>query len=189
MAAVLDGLAGGPGLSRPVVALLFTTHGWFVVVHGMLFGGLFLASLAGAFVALLAFRPDWLTIEGRRRLSQTAKAVSVLAAAAGWATVLMGAFTVDPLFHGGQDPPAHILESYSGTMRWVTWAMPGKEDLALMSILLASAAAVAVLSRGERLAEPGWTRRVTLTFFGLAFVFASTAALLGAFLAKVGPIV
>jgi hypothetical protein len=74
-------------------------------------------------------------------------------------------------------------------MRWVTWAMPGKEDLALMSILLASAAAVAVLSRGERLAEPGWTRRVTLTFFGLAFVFASTAALLGAFLAKVGPIV
>jgi hypothetical protein len=180
----------GPGFAGPpLLAFLFTTHGWYVIIHGILLGGLFLASLAGAYVALLAFRPAWLTGEGRRRLLLTAKAVSLFAAAAGWATVLMGTFVVDPLFHGGQDPPAHILESYSGTVRWVTWAMPGKEDLALMAVLLASAATVAVLSLGERLAEPSWTRRLTLAFFGLALVFAGGAALLGAFLSKVGPIV
>ncbi len=107
----------------------------------------------------------------------------------GWATVLMGTLVVDPFFHGGADPPAHILESYGGTVRWVTWAMPGKENLAWMSVILATVVAVALWRHASELLDDSWARRLVLATLALAFVFASVAGLLGALLAKVGPIV
>jgi len=112
-----------------------------------------------------------------------------VAVVAGWLTVLLGTFVVDPYFHGGQDPPAHVLESYGGTIRWVTWAMPAKENLAWMSVIFATVAVAAVFVLGDRLLARSPTRTMVLAFLVLAFAFAGLAGLLGAGLAKVGPIV
>jgi len=172
-----------------VVAYIFTTHGWLVIVHGIVLGGLFIAALAATFAALFSFRQDLLTGEGCVRRIRTLKLLGGASLVAGWAAVLLGTFVIDPYFHGGNDPPAHVLESFSGTIRWVTWAMPAKENLAWMSVLLTSAAVVALFSRPQLLLARGWARRLVLAFLGLALLFAGLAGLLGAGLAKVGPIV
>ncbi|HMK93266.1 MAG TPA: hypothetical protein VK576_09730 [Thermoleophilia bacterium] len=177
-----------PGVAPPL-GFIFTTHGWIVIGHGIVLGGLFIAALAATLAALLLYRPALLTEAGRLRLAFGLKAAGLTAVVAGWATVLLGTFVVDPYFHGGNDPPAHILESYGGTVRWVTWAMPAKENLAWMSVIFATVAVVAVFVLGDRLLARSPTRTLVLAFLGLAFAFAGVAGLLGAGLAKVGPIV
>jgi hypothetical protein len=171
------------------VGFIFSIHGWVVIVHGIVLGGLFVAALAATLAALLVYRAEILTAAGQVRCLRLLKSAGVASLAAGWATVLLGTFVVDPYFHGGNDPPAHILESYSGTLRWVTWAMPGKEDAALMSVILTSVAVVAILAMGPGLLERGPARTLLAWFLAVALSLAGMAALLGAGLAKVGPIV
>ena len=173
----------------PPVGLLFTLHGWVVIGHGIVLGGLFIAALAATLAALLFYRPALLTEAGRLRLAVGLKAAGLTAIVAGWLAVLLGTFVVDPYFHGGSDSPAHILESYGGTVRWVTWAMPAKENLAWMSAILASVAVIALFVCGERLLQRSPARTLVLAFLILGLAFAGLAGLLGAGLAKVGPIV
>jgi len=177
------------GTVRSPLGFIFTTHGWIVIGHGIVLGGLFVAALAATLAALLLYRPGLLTEAGRPRVAFGLRAAGLTAVVAGWATVLLGTLVVDPYFHGGNDPPAHVLESYGGTVRWVTWAMPAKENLAWMSVILVSVAVAAVFVLGERLLTRSPVRTLVLAFLALAFAFAGLAALLGAGLAKVGPIV
>jgi hypothetical protein len=170
-------------------AYIFTGPEWLTIIHGMLLGGLFVVALAGTLVGLSALRPGLLTPEGRVRLERALQATAGLALVAGWAVVLVGTLVIDPLFHGGSAPPAHFLESYSGTVRWVTWAMPAKENLAWMSVILATATAMPLLTRSESMFTPTRARTVVLVLLSVALVFAGVAALLGVFLNKVGPIV
>lgn len=174
---------------RLPAGFIFTGHGWLVIVHGFGLGVPFVAVLALTFVALHTGRPELLTPLGLAHRLRTLRRCALAGVALGWATVVVGAFFVDPLFHGGNDPPAHILESFSGTVRWVTWAMPGKENLALMAAILTTVVAIALLTQPERLVVAGRPRRLMMTFLGLALVFAALAGLLGSGLAKVGPIV
>lgn len=155
----------------------------------MLLGGLFIAALALTTVALFTLRPEQLTPRGRVTRIRQLKVAALVSTMAGWAVVLIGTFSVDPLFHGGNDPPAHILESYSGTVRWVTWVMPGKENLGWMSAILVTAATAVVLTQAETLLLGKRTRSLLLIMLALALGFAALAGLLGALLAKVGPIV
>jgi hypothetical protein len=167
------------------------------MIHGMLFGGLFLMACFGVLVllhrSLAAQGAVELTEAGRRRES----AYLILMAALGWAAVLSGAYLIYPWYRAALPPgvtdlsgyPQRLLLSNQSTAGWHTLGMEWKEHVAWFAPMLMTAAAFILLRYQSAADEHRGVRRAVVWFAGIALVAACVAGAFGALINKHAPVI
>lgn len=165
------------------------------VMHGMVFGSLFLLAYAGGLAELINLGSEWATEAGIvKRLRRLIVGAWVMAAVA-WLTVITGTWIVYPWYRAkppeGADLsmfPRSLLLSKPTTAEWHRFGMEWKEHVAWLAPILATAVAYMVTRYGVRLAKDDQVRRAVIVFFSVAFFTAAAAGLFGAFINKVAPV-
>ncbi len=166
------------------------------VVHGMVFGFIFLLGFSGALYAVYSMRPEWLTAEGVNKAVRNTKLYMWALAASVWAAVFTGAYIVYPWYRatppqGTSDLstfPRSLLLSDPNTAGWHEFGMEWKEHVAFLAPIAATVVAFAVSYYGPLLARRVGERRAVMVFFIFAFVAAAAAGLFGAFITKAAPV-
>lgn len=165
------------------------------VLHGMIFGALFLLAFAGGLAGLYSLRPELVTVEGIRERMHRLLAGTWLMAVIAWVTVISGSYIVYPWYRAtpaagaplNQFPRSLIL-SDPATKGWHNFGMEWKEHVGWFAPILATAVAFVVAYYGPQLARESKLRKALLWMFAVAFVAAGVAGLFGAFINKVAPI-
>ena len=166
------------------------------VLHGLVFGTVFLLAFAGGLAGLWSLRGELVTVAGiqerMRRLLAGVWSMSLMA----WITVVTGTYIVypwyrDPAPEGADDltayPRAFLLADPDKDL-WHKFGMEWKEHIAWIAPMLATAVAFIVTWYGRRLAHDTRLRYATIVLFVLAFAAAGVAGLFGAFINKAAPI-
>jgi hypothetical protein len=166
------------------------------VVHGMVFGFIFLLGFSGALYAVYSMKAEWLTAEGITKTVNTIKVYLWALAASVWAAVLTGTYVVYPWYRAvpptGQTDlstfPKFLLLADPNTANWHNFGMEWKEHVAFLAPIAATVVAFVVSYYGPLLAKKVGERRAVMIFFIFAFVAAAAAGLFGAFITKAAPV-
>jgi hypothetical protein len=159
------------------------------LVHGMLIGGPFLLGFAASLVVLHGLRADYMTADGLRVRVAQLKIASGAVALAGWVIVLIGVWVLLPWYsEATPDSPRSVLLSDPSTRQWHEFADVWKTHAAMMSPILATAAAGLIFYYGPALGRERTVRSLVLTLLVTAFTVAATAALLGSLIARAAPL-
>jgi len=166
-----------------------TDREFWTLVHGMIFGALFLLGFAGGLEGLYGLRSQLLTAQGvRDRLIRVRIGVVTMAVAA-WGTVLTGTWIVYPWYREkGPTSPRSLLLADPATEEWHHFGMEWKEHVAWIAPILATIVAFIVIYYGTQLVRHERVRKTALTLFVLAFLFAAVAGLFGALITKAAPV-
>jgi hypothetical protein len=159
------------------------------VLHGMIFGAVFLLAFAGGLAGLYSLRPEWLTVAGiKERMARMTVGLWVMAGVA-WLTVISGTFVVYPWYRDPAKTSAKsILLANAGTAEWHNFGMEWKEHVGWLAPIAATVVAFTVAYYGPALAKKVGERRTVAIFFIVAFTCAAFAGIFGAFLNKVAPV-
>jgi hypothetical protein len=167
----------------------FTSREWWTLLHGMVFGAVFLLAFGGGLAGLYSLRPSLLTAEGVTERTRRLKVGVVAMAVAAWGTVITGTWIVYPWYRDpAEDSPRSIILADPNTADWHDFGMEWKEHIAWMSPILATVVAFIVVYYGTTLIRHNRARRAVMTLFVLSFVFAVVAGAFGAFITKVAPV-
>ena len=169
--------------------MTLTAREIWTVLHGMIFGAVFLVAFAGGFAGLWSLTPELVTQAGiKERMKRLLLGMWSMAIMA-WATVITGTYIVYPWYRAS-DPssPRSLLVGNPEMKTWHTFGMEWKEHVGWFAPVLATAAAFLVTYYGARLVEKRHIRQTALIFFTVAFAAAAIAGIFGAFLNKVAPI-
>jgi hypothetical protein len=166
------------------------------VVHGMVFGSIFLLGFSAGFVALFSLRSEWTTEEGRAVRARRLPIYAWIMAGSLWLTTVSGALMVYPTYRAHPpegtsdltDFPQSYLLSDTNLEVWHDFGREWKEHVAWISAILATVAAFIVTQYGGQLAEDTEIRKATTRLFFLAFAAAGIAGMLGALINKAAPI-
>jgi hypothetical protein len=166
------------------------------VLHGLIFGSVFLLAFAGGLAGLWSLRGELVTVAGiQERLRRLRAGVWSMALIA-WVTVITGTYIVYPWYRaappkGTEDlvpyPRAFLLADPNKDL-WHQFGMEWKEHIAWTAPMLATAVAFIVTWYGRRLAHDNRLRYATMALFVLAFSVAAVAGIFGAFINKAAPI-
>jgi hypothetical protein len=167
----------------------FTYREWWTLIHGMIFGAVFLLAFAGGLAGLWSLRENLVTPEGAVERMRRLKVGVVAMAVAAWGTVITGTWIVYPWYR--EDIPESArsqLLADPDRMDWHKFGMEWKEHIAWISPMLATVVAFIVVYYGTNLIRHDRVRKTAITLFVLAFAFAAVAGALGAFITKVEPV-
>jgi hypothetical protein len=165
-----------------VVWVQVSAREFWTVLHGLVFGSLFLAAFAGGLAGLYSLRPELVTVAGVRERIRRLTAGTWVMALAPWYRARPPAGTDITFF------PRSFLLSKPTTAAWHTFGMEWKEHVGWFAPLLATAVAFVVAYYGPQLARQDRVRRTVMWLFIVAFAAAGVAGIFGAFLNKIAPI-
>lgn len=166
------------------------------MIHGMLFGGLFLMACFGVLVllhrSLATGESAILTQAGRGRERICLIAMVLL----GWAAVLSGAYLVYPWYRAAVPAgvmdlgayPQRLLMSDPRTAGWHTLGMEWKEHVAWMAPILMTTVAWVMMKYQDTGEEHRRVRAVVTALAVVAFLAAGIAGEFGALLDKHAPV-
>ncbi|MGE5462390.1 MAG: hypothetical protein ACM3PS_03490 [Syntrophothermus sp.] len=162
------------------------------VIHGMVFGFIFLLGFSGALYMVYSMKPELLTVNGIKRTANGAKAYMWLLALSVWGAVFTGAWIVYPYYRavppeGTLDLstfPKFLLLASESTAKWHEFGMEWKEHVAFLAPMAATVVAFVVAYYGPLLAKKVGERRAVMIFFIFAFVATAIAGMFGAFITK-----
>ncbi len=175
--------------------MALTGREFWTVLHGMIFGALFLLAFAGGLAGLYSLRPELVTVAGIRERMNRLLAGTWLMAVIAWVAVISGTYFVYPWYRA--KPPAGasldaypraLLLSNPMTKEWHSFGMEWKEHVGWFAPILATAVTFAVTYYGPQLARDNRLRMALVWMFAIAFFAAAVAGLFGAFINKVAPI-
>jgi hypothetical protein len=171
------------------------------LIHGMVFGGLFLLAFAGGFAGLWSLRERLATAEGIRERTPRLLVGTIGMAVVAWVTVIVGTWVLYPWYRAAPpagvdqsnpavlaDYPRYLLLASEKTAQLHSFAMEWKEHVAWFAPFLATAVAFTVAYYGVQLVRRGDVHRAAIVFFVLAFAAAGIAGLLGALIARAAPV-
>lgn len=168
----------------------------FGVIHGLIFGALFLLAFSSGFFALYSMRREWLTTEGLSERVSRIRIWTWAMAAVAWLTVLTGTYIVYPWYRA--KPPAgttdlanfprSFLLADPSLANWHNFGMEWKEHVAWLAPIAATIVAYTVSKYGASLASQPKIRSAAMWFLVIAFVTAGVAGVLGAFITKAAPV-
>ena len=167
--------------------MTLTDREFWGLIHGMVFGAVFLLAYAGGLAELWALRPEFATAQGILRRTKRLMIGTWVMAAAAWGTVLTGTWIVYPWYRAEGGAKTALLASPS-TEGWHTFGIEWKEHLAWVAPLLATAVAFIVTYYRKDLAKLTGLRHALLVTFTAAFGIAGVAGLLGALITKSAPV-
>jgi hypothetical protein len=166
-------------------------------LHGMVFGAVFLMAFAGGFITLWDMRPGFLTTQGARRSAHRLILWTWTMAALAWVTVILGTYVVYPWYRARPPDgatsamlatyPKYLLLANPKTADWHEFGMESKEHVAWLAPILATAVAFVVTRYRQQVAQDLHIRRALLFLYGMAFLTASWAGVLGALINKAAP--
>ncbi len=166
------------------------------VIHGMVFGFIFLLGFSGALYAVYSLKSEWQTAEGLARTVKNIRVYMWVLAVSVWAAVLTGTYIVYPWYRA--TPPAgawdlsafpkYFLVSSGSTGGWHEFGMEWKEHVAFLAPIAATVVAYAVSYYGPALANRVGERRAVMIFFIFAFATAAAAGFFGALITKAAPV-
>ena len=172
-----------------------TARELWTVLHGLIFGSVFLAAFAGGLAGLYSLRPELVTVAGVRERIRRLTAGTWVMALVAWITVFSGTYIVYPWYRARPPEnadltffPRSFLLAKPTTAAWHTFGMEWKEHVGWFAPILATAVAFVVAYYGPQLAREERVRRTVLWLFIVAFAAAGVAGLFGAFLNKIAPI-
>jgi hypothetical protein len=167
----------------------FTDREWWTLIHGMVFGAVFLLAFAGGLAELFSLRPGQLTARGVRERMVRLRIGTVAMAIAAWGTVITGTWIVYPWYRDpAPDSPKSTLLADPNTADWHEFGMEWKEHIAWLSPILATTVAFIVVYYGTNLIRRDRVRRTAMTLLVLSFVLAAVAGAFGAFITKAAPV-
>jgi hypothetical protein len=159
------------------------------VLHGMVFGAIFLLAFAGGLAGLWSLRPGLITVEGLKERLLRMRVGLITMAVVAWITVLSGNYIVYPWYRAADPTSARSrLLANPNTALWHQFGMEWKEHVAWAAPILATAVAFIAIYYGPRLVGDRRLRYLTIALFVVAFAAAAIAGLLGAFLNKAAPL-
>jgi len=166
-----------------------SSHEFWALVHGILFGGGFLLAFAGGLAGFYSLRPELVSPAGvAERIRRLSIGTTVMAGLL-WVTVIVGTWVVYPWYREDvpTSPKSQLLAN-PDTADWHEFAMEWKEHIAWISPMLATAAAFIVIYYRSDLVRNQFARRLAMGLFIGAFACAVIAGLLGALITKKAPI-
>jgi len=171
------------------MTMAMTERGLWTVLHGMVFGTIFLLAFTGGFACLWSLKRALITEPGiKERIKRLIIGMWTMAITA-WVTVVSGTYIVYPWYRAKDTgSPRSLLLANPDTQAWHTFGMEWKEHVGWFAPILATAAAFIVTYYGASLAENNRLRKSVLVLFTVAFAAAGVAGLFGALLNKVAPI-
>ena len=166
------------------------------VIHGLIFGALFLLAFSGGLYSLYGLRSQWLTTEGLKEKVSSLKIWTWAMAIVGWLAVLTGTYIVYPWYRAKPPEatfdlstfPRYLLLSNRDTAGWHNFGMEWKEHIAWLVPIAATIVAYIVSKYGSSLAKETRIRNAAAWFFVIAFAAAAIAGGLGAFITKAAPV-
>ena len=172
-----------------------TSREFWTLLHGMVFGAVFLLAFTGAFAGLYSLRPQLITTAGvnerLRRIRWGTMAMTVLV----WATVISGTFGVYIWYRAGAPEgadltqyPRNFLLADPNLSGWHTFAMEWKEHIAWISPILLTAVTYMVWRYRRELVVNRLLRITIMILLAFGFLTAAVAGVLGALITKVAPI-
>ena len=173
-----------------------TSRELWTVIHGLVFGFIFLLGFSGALYGVYSMKPEWLTAEGLTKSAKLLAAYLWGLAAATWGAVITGAWVVYPWYRavppdGTADLaafPKFLLLANESTAEWHEFGMEWKEHIAFLAPMAATVVAFAVSYYGPTLAKKVGERKAVMIFFIIAFAAAAVAGMFGAFITKYAPV-
>ena len=166
-----------------------TYREWWSLAHGFVFGGGFLLSFAGVLIVIYGLRTKDLTEEGLALHVLWLRLGTAAMAVVAWGTVLLGTWVMYPWYRSGAFGAKAGLLGSPQTSNWDKFGMEWKQHIAWLAPFLATTVAFLALYYGPRLAHDRRLRLLLLVLFVSAFAVASVAALFGALITKMSPVV
>jgi hypothetical protein len=162
------------------------------VIHGMVFGFIFLLGFSGALYMVYSMKPELLTVDGIKKTANGAKAYMWVLALSVWGAVFTGAWLVYPFYRATPPEgtldltkfPKFLLLASESTAKWHEFGMEWKEHVAFLAPIAATVVAYVVAYYGPLLAKKVGERRAVMIFFIFAFVATAIAGMFGAFITK-----
>ena len=143
-----------------------TARELWAVIHGMMWGSLFMLAYAGGLAELINMGSEWTTEAGIAKRVRRLMAGTWIMAIVAWLTVITGTYIVYPWYRAkppeGADLimfPRSLLLSKPTTAGWHHFGMEWKEHIAWLAPILATAVAYMVTRYGARLAKDEQVRR------------------------------
>lgn len=166
-----------------------TDREFWTVLHGLVFGTIFLLAFAGGLAGLWSLRPELVTTAGlRERMTRLYVGLWSMAIIA-WVTVTTGTYIVYPWYREKtEDSPRSLLLADPDKDLWHKFGMEWKEHIAWAAPILATAVAFVVSYYGVRLVKHNTMRWLLIGLFVAAFFSAGVAGVLGAFINKAAPV-
>jgi hypothetical protein len=162
------------------------------VLHGMLFGAIFLLAFGGGLAGLYSLRPQLLTPSGVTERVRRLKLGMWTMAAIAWITVISGTWIVYIWYRAKPTPgadlahfPKFFLIANKSTAEWHEFGMEWKEHVAWLAPLAITSAAYVVQVYGRRLTDLPLLRRTVTAILIVSFGAAAAAGIFGAFINKV----
>ena len=173
-----------------------TSRELWTVLHGMVFGFIFLLGFTGALYGIYSLKPGWQTDEGAAKNMRILKIYLWVLVFFVWGAVLTGTYIVYPWYRAAPTTgaydfsafPRYFLLSSSSTELWHEFGMEWKEHVAFLAPIAATVTAFIVTYYGPALASKPFERKIVLIFFIAAFAAAAAAGLFGALITKVAPV-
>lgn len=169
--------------------MMMTNRELWVVLHGLIFGSLYLLAFAGGAAGLWSLRPGLLTEAGiTERIRQLRVGVWMMMVTS-WITVISGTYLVY-VWYRDKSPDSAKSKLLADPLKagWHTFGMEWKEHISWIAPILVTAVAFVVHWYDRELLERQEIRRAIFILFGLAFFAAGIGGLLGAFINKAAPI-
>jgi len=166
------------------------------LIHGIVFGFIFLLGFSGALYGLYSVKSEWQTPQGASRNVRILRIYLWALVVLVWAAVFTGTYIIYPWYRaappvGAYDfslYPRYFLLSSANTEGWQEFGMEWKEHVAFLAPMAATVVAFAVSYYGPALARKVSERRAVMIFFTVAFVAAAAAGLFGALITRVAPV-
>lgn len=158
------------------------------VLHGLVFGSLYLLAYGGGAAGLWGLRPGLLTEAGvTERLHRLTIGVWVMAMTS-WLTVISGTYVVYVWYREKVPESARSrLLADPAKAVWHTFGMEWKEHVGWIAPILSTTVAFLVAYYGCAILTRQEVRRAAFWLYAIAFAAAAVAGLLGAFINKVAP--
>ena len=173
-----------------------TARALWTLLHGLVFGALYLLACSGALVQIYRFTTSAEPLEStpghERFLKFYLCAMCVLA----WAAVLTGAYVIYPRYRATPPPgttdlsmfPQHLLMSSPTTIGWHSLGMEWKEHVGWFAPISITMVAFVMIRYGRGLKNHRHLRAAVFSFAVASFVAAGIAGFFGAMIDKYAPV-
>lgn len=167
----------------------FTNREIWVVLHGLIFGSLYLLAFAGGAAGLWSLRPGLMTEKGVvERMKRLKIGISIMTIIS-WLTVISGTFLVYIWYREAIPTSARsILLADINKAQWHTFGMEWKEHVSWLTPIFSTAAAWLIYKYDNQLLERKELRHIVFWLYLMSFAAAAIGGLFGAFVSKAAPI-